>query len=84
MSALDAETSTRAHRVIASASTGEKYVELKEFLLKTSLSRWERTERVLAVSELGDRKPSALVNYLFSTLGEYGPEVLLQLVFLRA
>lgn len=34
--------------------------------------------------ELGDRKPRALVNYLLSTLGKFGPEILLQHVFLRA
>lgn len=41
-------------------------------------------ERVLADTELGDRRPSALVNYLLCTLGKYGPEILLQHVFLWA
>lgn len=40
-------------------------------------------EHVLAVTDSGDHKPSALVNYLLSTLSEYGPEVLLQHVILR-
>lgn len=31
---------------------------------------------MLALTEMGDCEPATLVNYLLSTLGEYGPEVL--------
>lgn len=64
-SALDAKTSTDVHWVISAAATCEKYAKLKQFLLKTfPLSSWERAERMLAMTKLGDRKPSPLVNYL--------------------
>lgn len=36
------------------------------------------------VSKLGDKCPSHLVNHLLTTLGEFGPEILLQRVFLHA
>lgn len=39
---------------------------------------------VLSIMELGDQKPSSLVNYLLMTFGEFGLEILLQHVFLCA
>lgn len=39
--------------------------------------------RILTLSELDDRKPSALVNYMLLTLGDFGKEVLLQQIFLK-
>lgn len=84
LSTLDEETSTCASWVISTTKNDEKYVKFKVFLLKTSLSRWELTECILSIFELSDRKPSALVNYLPSTLSDYRPEILLQHVFLHA
>lgn len=41
------------------------------------LSRLERADQILATTDLGDRKPSALVKYLLTLLGTDGPEILL-------
>lgn len=85
LASLDAETSTHASRVVRNAKASSKYQSLKDHLIKTyTLSRWERAERILSTHDLGDRKPSAPMNHLFTLLGSYRPEILLQHVFMRS
>lgn len=84
LSTLDAETSACAAQVISPAKAGEKYTELQDSLLKAfCLSCWEHADRILSTTELRDQKPSALMNCLLMTLGEFIPEIFLQHVFLH-
>lgn len=53
-------------------------------VLTFSPSLWERAEHILAISDLGNRKPSALVNQILTWLSDHPAEILLQHVFLRA
>lgn len=69
---------------LTQAPARQKHQTLKKFPLYTfSLLRWERAEKILTTTDLGDRKPSALVNHLLSTLREFGPEIILQQIFLK-
>lgn len=88
LATLDAETSIHTTRMVRHVKSGEKYKTLKDFLIKTySLSLWpkvwERAEHILLTTDLGDRKPSALVNHLM-TLSGYKAEILLQQGFLHS
>lgn len=83
LASLDAQTATRATCATSPVAPCVKYMTLKSFLIKAfSLSRWERAERILNTTTLGDRKPMALFNHLLTTLGSFGPDILLQHVFL--
>lgn len=56
-----------------------KNAALKGILAKTyPLSHLDHAECVLSVNDLRDPKPLDLVNYLLSTLGGHGSEILLQ------
>lgn len=84
LAALDAETSAHTARTIFQAKTRSKYQAIKEFLIKTfSPSCWERAEQILSLTDLGDWRPLAIVNYMLSTLGDFGPEILMQQIFLK-
>lgn len=73
-----------ASRTISQDKTRSKYEEIKDFLIKTfSPSRWERVEQILTLSELGDRSPSAVINYMTSMLGDFRHEILMQQIFLK-
>lgn len=52
-------------------------------MLTYSLSCWECADKILSTHNLGDRELSALVNHL-SLLGAFGPEILLQHVFMHS
>lgn len=82
---LDASTASRAARVTKRYAGTLKYQHLKDWLLKTfGFSKFERAERILAVTGLGDRKPSELADYLLRTLGDHSPRILLQHILLRS
>lgn len=83
LSALDAETSARASQVIAKAVPSFKYQSLKDFLICTySPSRWKHVECILAISELGERKPFTLANQILTWLSEHTADIFHH-VFLR-
>lgn len=82
---LDAETSACAARVATKALPRKRYTTMKDFLIKTfSPMRWEHAECIHAAADLCDRKSSILVNHLLSLLGEFGPDILSQQVFIGA
>lgn len=71
--------------MISWAAASQKYSTLEEFQIKTyAPTRWERMERILSVTDLDNRKPSALANKLLTWLSEFNSDILLQQVFLCA
>lgn len=69
--------------LLAPPESSQKYQALKDFLIRTySPSHWECTKRILAVTDLGDRKPSAHANQLLTWLREFSLDILLQQVSL--
>lgn len=84
LASLDVDTLAHMSCVIAQVKSGEKYTTLKSFLIKCySLTSWERADRVLATTHLGDRRPSHLASHLPTTLGEFPPDILLHQVFMH-
>jgi hypothetical protein len=85
VSALDAETATRADQVILKPPTGGKYTAIKEFLLSAfELSEAERAHQLLSIQDLGDRRPSELMSQILHLNGSDEHHFLLKYLFLNA
>lgn len=85
VSALDASTAMRAASVLQDPPADAKYQALKDFLLGAfEPTEAERGERLLAVVDLGDRKPSELADHILALNGAASQHFLLRSLFLRA
>lgn len=72
VAALDADTSNRATHILQRPPGQDKHVTIKKFLLSTfELSEAERAEHLLNVTELGDRKPSELMDRILQLNGDH-------------
>ena len=61
-----------------------KYTKLKKRLLNTlELSKYEHAARLLNMPNLGDRKPSALMDEMLRLLGQHTPCFLFKYIFLE-
>ena len=85
VAALDAETATRAASILQHPPPTDRYITLKEFLVSAyELSAPERADRLLSITELGDRRPSELMDVILRLNGSAGQHFLLRQIFLRA
>ena len=82
---LDAEAAIAADSILDDPPEQGKYTALKEFLLETySMTEAERAEKLLAITDLGARKPSQLMNHMRRLYGPKEERMLLKHIFLRA
>lgn len=85
VSALDAQTAMRAASVLQHPPAADKYRTLKTFLVDAfEPTDAERGERLLTITNLGDRKPSELMDFILALNGEAQHHFLLTTIFLRA
>ena len=84
MSSLDQQTSGRILDVLENPPAADKYASLKKRLLTTfSVSRRCRAARLLHLHELGDRRPSELMDEMLSLLAEHEFCLLAEQIFLE-
>ena len=84
LAALDQPTATRLLDLINHPPTDDKYKELKTRLIDTfGLSERERASRFLHFRELGDTKPSVLMDEMLALLENHTPCFLFQQLFLE-
>lgn len=84
VTSLDSATAGRLARHVANDDQNKKYTVAKKWLLKEfAIPRWKRAERVLAKRELGDQKPSQLVDWIRNMLADDGPEMLTTFIVWR-
>ena len=84
LSALDQPTATRLLDLISHPPADDKYEALKTRLIDTfGLSERERASRLLHFRELGDTKPSVLMDEMLALLGDHSPCFLFQQLFLE-
>lgn len=86
VAALDSATATRAAFVLEDPPADGKYEAVKDFLVSTfGLSQQQRAQRMLAISDLGDRQPSELMDVMLRLHGSHDRQCyLLREIFLRA
>lgn len=83
--ALNSETSSRAMHSMKATRSRKEYKVIHSSLLKVfSLSKWECSQRVLSITELGNHKPTQLMNYILCSMGDLSPSFLLTFVFMRS
>lgn len=84
LAVLDQETATRLLDLVSRPPSENKYEQLKARLLETfGLSRRERASRLLHFRQLGDSKPSALMDEMLALLGNHSPCLLFEQLFLE-
>ena len=82
VSALDQDTAQRLIDLLDNPPEDNTYTTLKERLLVTfELSEYERAARLLSMPNLGDRKPSALMDEMLGLLGQHTPMLSIQVYF---
>ena len=82
LAALDQPTATRLLDLISHPPADDKYEALKTRLIDTfGLSERERASRLLHFRELGDTKPSVLMDEMLALLGDHSPCFLFQQLF---
>ena len=85
VAALDQDTAARLLDVLQNPPQTNKYSSLKTQLLKTyGFSRRERAAKLLDITSLGDRKPSALLAEMRALSGGHTNCMLFEELFLRA
>lgn len=83
VSALDTDTATRITCFLDHPPSTEKYPAIKRLLLATfELKEEERAERLLAM-ELGQRKPSEVMDEMLRLSGTHQPCFLVRHLFMR-
>ena len=84
LAALDQPMATRLLDLISHPPADDKYEALKTRLIDTfGLSERERASRLLHFRELGDTKPSVLMDEMLALLGDHSPCFLFQQLFLE-
>lgn len=84
VAALDQDTAKRLIDLLESPPQEEKYSAIKQRLLGTfDLSPQERASRLLDLPDLGDRKPSELMDDMLALLGSHEACFIFQCLFLR-
>ena len=84
LAALDHSTAMRVLDLISQPPTQNKYKALKDRLNDTfGLNKRERASRLLHFRELGDTKPSALMDEMLALLGDHPPCFLFEQLFLE-
>jgi len=84
IAALDQETAARILDLLERPPTENKYLAVKQRLLNTfAFSKQERAARLLNMPELGDRKPTVLMDEMLALLGDHTPCFLFNYIFLQ-
>ena len=84
VSALDSGTATLAQSLLVSPPTENTYQAIKEFLISAfDLSEYERASALFAIPELGDSKPSELMDSMLALMGSRKPCFLFRHLFLQ-
>ena len=84
VAALDQETAGRILDLLSDPPAAGKYAALKARLLETfDLSEYERAAKILHMPELGDDKPSVLMDKMLALLGTHPPCFLFRHAFLE-
>lgn len=82
---LDAGTLSRINQAIKKVDKDAKYKAAKKFLLQMfSRSKWEHVQRILSITELSDKKPAELADFMLRCLGEMDAKFLLMHIFVCA
>ena len=85
VTALDGPTAQRVTDLLETPPRESPYTTLKNRLTNAfALSDRERAAQIVDLKDLGDRKPSALMDHLLGLEGNRGSEFLLREVFLRS
>ena len=84
LAALDQEITSRLMDLIGQPPEDEKYETLKDRLIDTfGLNRRKRAARLLHFHQLGDSKPSGLMDEMLALLGDHPPCLLFEQLFLE-
>ena len=84
LAALDQSTATRLLDLISQPPQDNKYKALKDHLIDTfGLSKREQASHLLHFRELGDAKPSSLIDDMLALLGDHSPCFLFNQLFLK-
>ena len=84
VAALDPDTASRSLAIISSPPPTCKYSTIKSFLTYAyGLSEAEKAVMLLDIKELGDRKPSEVMDKMLALLGDHRPCFLFRHIFLR-
>ena len=84
VAALNHDTAGRLLDLLRAPPTEGKYAAIKARLTKTfGLTRRVRANRLLQVGDLGDRRPSALMDEMLSLLDGHSPCMLFEQLFLN-
>ena len=85
VAALDQDTAVRCTAFLEDPPAQNRYDALRKHLISTfDLSEDERADRILDIGELGDRRPSELVDAILQLNGKNPQHFVLRRVFLRA
>ena len=86
VAALDSATATRAASILDDPPNDDKYQTLKRFLLDAyGLSEQQRAQQLLSITDLGDRKPTELLDTMLRLHGKHDSQCyLFRELFLRA
>ena len=85
VAALDGTTAQRVSDILEIPPRENPYNILKKRLTNAfALSDRERAAQILELNDLGDRKPSALMDHLLGLVGDRSSEFLVREVFLRS
>ena len=83
VASLDTATANRALSILTSPPVVEQYNTLKTFLLSAfSLTDEERAMAILNMTNIGDKKPSELMDEMLALLGDHKPCFLFKHIFL--
>ena len=83
VSTLDQDTAQRFIDLLDTPPEDNKHTTLKERLLDTfMLSEYECSARLLSMPNLGDKKPSVLMDEMLGLLGQHTPCFLFKYIFL--
>ena len=84
ISALDQETAVRVLDLLETTPTDSPYETLKKRLIGSfSLSEYERAHKLLHLPQLGDEKPSSLLDQMLGLLGKHPPCFIFKQIFLE-
>lgn len=84
VSALDADTATRALSILTSPPSVDKYQSIKSFLISAyDLTDSERAAALFNLKGLGDSKPSQLMDSMLALLADHQPCFLFRHLFLQ-
>ncbi len=84
VAALDQDTASCVLDLLSNPPEESKHEAIKSRLLRTyGLSHRVRANRLLQLDDLGDRKPSALMDEMWSLLDGYSPCLLFEQLFIN-